>query len=66
MLSLSKAMRAEYEKAFYGRKLPVLIEEKEGGYCLGHSENYLLCRFRCEASVGEIVEVVFGPDVAAD
>ena len=66
MLSLSKAMRAEYEKAFYGRKLPVLIEEKEGGYCLGHSENYLLCRFRSIASVGEIVEVVFGPDVAAD
>lgn len=66
MLSLSKAMRTEYEKAFYGRKLPVLIEEKEGGYCLGHSENYLLCRFPCEASVGEITEVVFGPDVAAD
>ena len=41
LLNLSKELEINYMNNFIGKELNVLIEQNHGGYCVGHTTNYL-------------------------
>ena len=41
MLALEKEMRLKHFESQNGKTLPVLFETEKGGYCYGHTKNYL-------------------------
>ncbi|MCQ2772740.1 MAG: tRNA (N(6)-L-threonylcarbamoyladenosine(37)-C(2))-methylthiotransferase MtaB [Bacilli bacterium] len=69
LLDLSKELREEYEKQFYGQELTVLFEdynEKEG-LAYGHTANYLLVKVPSNHSKhGEIERVLYNDKTKAD
>ena len=46
LLSLSDKNQAQYNKKYIGEILEVLIEEKDGEYIKGHTENYLVVKIK--------------------
>jgi threonylcarbamoyladenosine tRNA methylthiotransferase MtaB len=69
LLALSKELRHNYEKKFYGQKVEVLYEEYDSKLHLakGHTSNYLLVATPSLSSKhGQIEEVVYNEKVAAD
>lgn len=48
LLQLSDINQEEYNKKYIGKILEVLIEEKEGEYIKGHTENYLLVKAKSQ------------------
>lgn len=69
LLRLSKELRKEYEREFYGKELPILFEsfDPKTGLLYGHSPNYLLVKTPGEPSkVGEIAPVIYQEESAAD
>jgi len=69
LLALSKKLRSEYESRFYGKKLSILFEEDDvaTGFSYGHSGNYLLVKTPSSTPLrGQIREVVYSPETAAD
>jgi len=69
LLSLSKEMRAEYERRFFGKKMEVLYEDfdPKANLVYGHTSNYLLLAVPSTISKrGEIGKIIYGPNVAAD
>lgn len=69
LISLSKKMRLEYEKQFYGKPVEVLFEsysEKEKK-CYGHTPNYLLVGVNSDVPLdGQIKTVIYDSSVASD
>ena len=43
LMALADELQTEYDRRFIGKKLNVLIEEQEGEYLVGYSENYIKC-----------------------
>jgi threonylcarbamoyladenosine tRNA methylthiotransferase MtaB len=69
ILALSKELRLQYESRFYGKPLEVLYEDYDPklGLAYGHTSNYLLVKTPSEKPLhGEIREVIYSKDVAAD
>ena len=69
LLSLSKKLREEYKKGFYGKELEVLFEEYDPvtKTIQGHTGNYLLVRVMGEESMrGTFGNVVFNSQVSSD
>jgi len=69
LMALSKEMRREYEKRFYGSELDVLFEDYDENAHLayGHTSNYLLLAVPSISPKRGVVEkVVYGPSVASD
>lgn len=67
LLSLSKELRKEYEKKFFGKELEVLFEEYKDGYSYGHTSNYLLVKIPSRRPLhGEVLKVTYDEFSAAD
>lgn len=48
VISLSNEMQKNYNKSYIGKTVNVLVEEKDGKYYKGHTENYLLIYIECQ------------------
>ena len=48
LIDLSNNNQLEYNRKYIGKALNVLIEEKEGEYIKGHTQNYLLVKIKNE------------------
>ena len=48
LINLSDTNEIEYNKNYIGKKVNVLIEEKEGEYWKGHTENYMMIKIKSE------------------
>ena len=67
MLALSKRLRLEYEKRFYGKRLEVLVEEVNGSHYKGHTQNYLLVEGDLDnVQEGMMVKVIYNDKTASD
>ena len=69
LLALSKELRLDYQKKFYGREMEVLLEseDKEHQRISGHTSNYLLVSIPSgEKHHGEIQKVIYSPSIASD
>ena len=69
LLAVSRSLRNEYEKKFYGKEVEVLFEDydKTEGYSYGHTGNYLLVKQKSPASMHDIfAKVVYDEDSKAD
>ena len=69
LIELSKELREEYRKKFYGKELDVLFEEynEKEGISYGHTSNFLLVKIPSESSLhGQIKKVVYTKENAAD
>lgn len=69
MLALSKELREEYERGFYGEKLEVLFEsyDEKTHLAYGHTSNYLLVKKESPKSLHDEVEAVeYSPTSRAD
>ena len=69
LLALSKKMRLEYEKRFFGKPVEVLFESysaKEKKY-YGHTPNYLLVGIESDTPLeGQIKTIIYNPSVESD
>lgn len=69
LIELSKELREEYRKKFYGKELDVLFEEcnEKEGVSYGHTSNFLLIKVPSESSLhGQIKKVIYTKENAAD
>lgn len=48
LLELSDNMEKEYNKSYVGKKVEVLVEEKDGKYYKGHTKNYMQVLIKSE------------------
>lgn len=51
LIELSEENQEFYHEQFIGKKVDVLIEEKEGEYFKGHTANYLMAKLKSEEDV---------------
>ena len=57
LIELSNKNELEYNKGYIGKDIDVLIEEKEGDYYKGHTDNYILAKVKSnEDIVNKIVK----------
>jgi threonylcarbamoyladenosine tRNA methylthiotransferase MtaB len=69
LLELSKKMRQDYERQFYGQTLEVLFEDYDATakMAYGHTSNYLLVKVPSAVSLhGQRKQVVYSESTAAD
>lgn len=58
IIDLSNKMQEEYNKAYVGKVVKVLFEEKENGYYKGHTTNYMMIYVKSEQSLENIIKNV--------
>ena len=59
LLELSDKNEIAYQKAYLGKKVKVLFEEKDGDFYKGHTENYIMVKAKSEEDLSnKIVEVI--------
>ena len=46
LIELSNEKQLEYNEKYIGKEIQVLWEEREGEYLKGHSENYILVKYK--------------------
>lgn len=69
LLSLSKELRDQYEKSFYGEELEVLFEsfDKKNKFAYGHTKNYLLVKTPSNVSLeGQFKNIIYNELTKAD
>lgn len=69
LLAVAKELRSDYERAFYGQKLPVLFEtyDEVRQIATGHSPNFLLMKAKAAASpIGKTQFVICDKDTILD
>ncbi len=69
LLAIAKELRSDYERAFYGQKLPVLFEtyDEVRQIATGHSPNFLLMKAKAAASpIGKTQFVICDKDTILD
>lgn len=69
LLSLSKELRDQYEKSFYGKELEVLFEsfDKKNKIAYGHTKNYLLVKTPSNVSLeGQFKKIIYNELTKAD
>ncbi len=69
LLAVAKELRSDYERAFYGQKLPVLFEtyDEVRQIATGHSPNFLLMKAKATASpIGKTQFVICDKDTILD
>lgn len=69
LLAVSRSLRNEYEKKFYGKEVEVLFEDYDEteGYSYGHTGNYLLVKQKSSASMHDIfAKIVYDEASKAD
>ncbi|MFA5337752.1 MAG: tRNA (N(6)-L-threonylcarbamoyladenosine(37)-C(2))-methylthiotransferase MtaB [Candidatus Omnitrophota bacterium] len=55
--SITDSFALEYKKAFMGKTLNMIVEERKSGYVYGYSENYIKLCVKSEAMPGETINV---------
>ncbi len=69
LLAVAKELRSDYERAFYGQKLPVLFEtyDEVRQIATGHSPNFLLMKAKATVSpIGKTQFVICDKDTILD
>ena len=69
LLGLSKALREEYKRRFFGLTMEVLFEDydENKGIAYGHTSNYLKVAIPADRPMhGTMMDVVYDESVAAD
>lgn len=69
LLSVSRSLREQYERKFYGKEVEVLFEDfdKKEGYAYGHTGNYLLVKKKSPVSLHDtFIKVIYDEASKAD
>lgn len=69
LLGVSKELRGEYEKKFYGKEVEVLFEDYDevNGFAYGHTGNYLLVKKKSDKSLHDVfLRVMYDESSKAD
>ena len=69
LLALSKSMRLEYEKRFYGQKMDALVEQidEKGLFAIAHTSNYLLVKIPSSSfTPGDVANITYSNEIASD
>lgn len=69
LLAVSRSLRDEYEKNFFGKEVEVLFEDydEKTGYAYGHTGNYLLVKKKSDKSLhDEFIKVMYEEASKAD
>ena len=59
LIELSEENQKIYNEKYIGREIDVLFEEKQGDYWIGHTDNYMVIKFKSEEDLeGKIKKVI--------
>ena len=58
LIELSNKNEEEYNKKYIGKKVDVLLEEREGKYLKGHSTNYMIVKMKTEKKLENSIQKV--------
>ena len=63
LLELSDENEIEYQKAYIGKKVEALFEEKDGEYYKGHTANYIMVKAKSENDISNKMYTVQIKDI---
>lgn len=58
LIELSNKNQEEYNKSYIGRKVEVLFEEKDGEYYKGHTQNYIMVKYKTDENLENTIKEV--------
>ena len=58
LIELSNKNQEEYNKTYIGRKVEVLFEEKDGEYYKGHTQNYIMVKYKTDENLENTIKEV--------
>lgn len=58
LIDLSEENQKFYHERFIGKKVDVLVEEKNGDFCQGHTANYLLVKLKADTDFTNQIKTV--------
>lgn len=58
LIELSNKNQEEYNKSYIGRKIEVLFEEKDGEYYKGHTQNYIMVKYKTDENLENTIKEV--------
>ena len=58
LIELSNRNQEEYNKEYIGKKVEVLFEEKEGEFYKGHTQNYIVVKYKTDEHLENIIKAV--------
>lgn len=58
LIELSNKNQKEYNETYSGKKVEVLFEEREGEYYKGHTQNYILVKYKTKEDLENKLKVV--------
>lgn len=58
LIDLSNENQSEYNKSYIGKTVEVLFEEKDGEYYKGHTQNYILVKYKTNDNLENVLQDV--------
>ena len=58
LIDLSNENQKEYNMDYIGKEVEVLFEEREGEYCKGHTQNYIVVKYKTEEELENQIKQV--------
>lgn len=58
LIKLSEGNEEEYQKQYIGKKVEVLLEDREGEYIKGHTTNYMVVKVKTEKELENTIQEV--------
>lgn len=58
LIALSDHNEENYNKQYIGKKVEVLLEDREGEYIKGHTKNYMVVKVKTEADLENTIQTV--------
>lgn len=58
LIELSNKNQEEYNKSYIGKKVEVLFEEKDGEYYKGHTQNYIMVKYKTDENIENTIKEV--------
>ena len=56
LMELSNKNEEEYQKRYIGKKVKVLLEDREGEYIKGHTTNYMVVKVKTEKELENTIQ----------
>ncbi len=58
LIELSNKMQKKYNESYIGKKVEVLFEDKEGEYYKGHTQNYIMVKYKTDENLENKIKTV--------
>ena len=58
LIELSNKMQKKYNESYIGKKVEVLFEDKEGEYYKGHTQNYIMVKYKTNENLENKIKTV--------